>query len=253
MNFTRARAGALVGLLGLAASAAFVACGGDDTTGTPTTDAGGKDSPTADTNPPIDSSPPPDTGSDGPDTSTLYTRLGGHQGLVNFVGAVIVELEKDPEEASYFVLNAPTPYPGRPAVADIIECFADLSGSAIGGPEVYPAKTPSGYQCRSLQESHQGIMPDGGPGTATDINFHIPNGLFTKFIAVASGVAKKAGVADADIAKVGALLGTTHDQIVGADAGDGGPFNALPYCDASDTRLGCYPVADGSSDAPNDG
>jgi len=251
MNFTRARAGALVGLLGLAASAAFVACGGDDTTPATGTDAG-KDSPTADTNPPpVDSSPPPDTGTDG-DTSTLYTRLGGHAGLTAFVTAVVNELLKDPEEASYFVLNVPTPYPNRPPAADIIECFVDLAGSAIGGPEVYPAKTPSGYQCRSMTETHKGILADGGVG-ATDINFHIPNGVFTKFVATAAAVATASGkVAPADITNVGKLLGTQHDAIVDPDAGDGGPFNALPYCDASDNRPGCYP-ADASADAPADG
>ncbi len=252
MNFTRARAGALIGLLGLGASAAFVACGGDDTTPVTTADAG-KDSPTADTNPPPPPPPPPvDSGNDA-DTSTLYTRLGGHAGISAFIGAVVTALLKDPEEASYFVLNVPTPYPNRAPAADIIECFTDLAGSATGGPETYPTKTPSGYQCRAMAEIHKGILADGGPG-ANDINFQITTSAFNKFVATAAAVAKASGkVTDADIAKLGALLGTTRGDIVSPDAGpDGSPFNALPYCDAGDQRPGCFPDS-GSADAADGG
>jgi hypothetical protein len=250
MNFTRARAGALVGLLGLTASAAFVACGGDDTSPATTADAG-KDTNVPDTNPGVDSSPPPDAGGDTGDTTTLYQRLGGHTGIKTFVSAVVTQLLKDPEEASYFVLNVPTPYPNRAAADDIIECFTDLAGSATGGPETYPVKLASGYQCRSMAETHKGVLADGGVG-ATDINFHIPNGVFTKFVVTAAAVATAAGVPAADIGKVGALLNTTKGDIVDPDAGDGGFFNALPYCDAGDNRPGCYP-ADASQDAPDAG
>jgi hypothetical protein len=152
----------------------------------------------------FDASPPPifDGGN-----ATLYQRLGGHAGISSYMTAIITEELKDPQQASYFAYVGK---PGHPAYADIVECMTDLVGSATGGPEVYPATTPSGYQCRSLQASHAYL--------------HVPNGVFNAFLSVAAAVGIAAGVAPSDVAEMGALFGTTRGDIVDPTVGDGGYF-----------------------------
>ena len=239
MNFTKARATALVGVLGFATTGIVVACGGDDTTSGSTPKDGGSDVIVDNNVPPVDSQPPPDTGP--PDAGpTLYQRLGGHAGLKAFITATVTQLLKDPQQASYFVLQfsaggatpatwSGPPYPGHPSAADLIDCFTDLAGSATGGPETYTTATttdklPDGYSCRDLQTTHA--------------MFHIPNGVFNDFVTIAAGVAAAAGVAPADIAKVGALLGGVKGQVVDpALTVDAGFFDSSSYLDANDPRF----------------
>jgi hypothetical protein len=239
MNFTKARATALVGVLGFAAMGVVVACGGDDTTSGSTPQDGGKDAVVDNNVPPIDSAPPPDTGTDG-NVPTLYEQLGGHAGLKQFITLTVTALLKDPQQASYFVLQfsaggtspatwSGPPYPGHPSAADLIDCFTDLAGSATGGPETYTTATttdklPDGYSCRNLETTHT--------------MFHIPNGVFNDFVTIAAGVAATNGVSPTNIAKLGALLGGVKSQVVDpAVTVDAGFFDATDFLDANDPRF----------------
>jgi hypothetical protein len=210
-----------VAMLFLAAcggSIASVTDEGDASTPTPSPGAGPTGQPQPQPNPPphptptprppppiADASTPPvfDAGGSG----TLYERLGGHAGIAAYMTQIITQELKDPQQASYFAYVGK---PGHPAYADIVECMTDLVGSATGGPEVYPVTIASGYSCRSLQASHAYL--------------HVPNGVFNDFLSVAAAVAIAGGLAPSDVAKMGALLGTTRGDIVDPTVGDAGYF-----------------------------
>jgi hypothetical protein len=221
----------------LATTGTFVACGGDDTTPNNPVDAG-KDTNLPDNNvPPVDSQPPVDTGVDaGP---SLYQRLGGHDGLKKIITDTVTLLLADPQQASYFVFNAPAAA-NHPTAVQIIDCFTLLGDSAIpGGPGTpYPAKLTDGYQCRDMVETHKGQQIDGGtrPG---DTNFHIPNGVFNDFVAAAAKAATTDLTASgdpkvaADVQALGGLLGALKPAIVDTAAADGGYFEGGP-ADAAD-------------------
>jgi hypothetical protein len=152
-------------------------------------------------------------GGDGGDggTSTMYDRLGGHACIRELVTGIITESLKDPQLASYFVLNVPCTRPGHPTANQLIGCFTNLIGSATGGPEAYPA-TVGGWTCRSMAASHA--------------NLHIPTDAFNKFVTAADGVAVSSGsISQSDLATLGALLGTTRADIVDPQAPAGAFFD----------------------------
>jgi len=135
------------------------------------------------------------------DQSSLYDRLGKHDGIAKAVGAIVAEELKDPEIASYFFFQVQTPVPaGHPTAGQIEECLVAQLGNAAGGPETYPMTASGGFQCRGM--------------TAAHAKLGIPDGVFTKFLTIAAGVLKSAGVADADIEKVGGVLEGARVQVV---------------------------------------
>jgi hypothetical protein len=145
------------------------------------------------------SAPPPSGG--------LYSRLGGHSGIRSALNAVVADELKDPEIAAFF---ANVGMPGHPTADQIEECLTDLLGNAAGGPEQYPT-TANGFACRDMHTAHASL--------------HIPGTVFDKFVGIAAGTLKTAGVADADIGTIGMALNGTKADIVdpnaGADAGGG--------------------------------
>jgi hypothetical protein len=161
---------------------------------------------------------------DGALPTTLYDRLGGHTGVTRFVTDLFVAQLRDPQQASYFVFNVPSPVPGHPSASDMIECLTNLMGSAIGGYEIYPSPTSSGFQCRSIRQSHKGLYDDGGT-VAGAVNYRIPNGVFDDFLAIMASVATVDGVSPADVSKLSLLFGTTRGDIVDGTRADGGYFD----------------------------
>jgi len=134
-------------------------------------------------------------------TATLYDRLGKKEGIATAVHAIVVEELKDAEIAAFFAPQMQTPVPaGRPSATQIEECLVLQLGNAAGGPETYPAAVSGGFQCRDMKTSHAGL----GISSAT----------FDKFVTIAAGVLKKAGVADADITTIGSVLNGTKADIV---------------------------------------
>lgn len=166
------------------------------------------------------------TSADAGPTSTLYDRLGGGPGINALVDAIIAEEVKDPEIASYFVFNVQTTPPaGHPTVADIKACIALQITAAIDSTKgTYPGKVASGYQCRDMKTAHA--------------MFHIGNGTFDKFAAiavqVATAAAQKSGTVTADDLKlVGTFLASQKPLIVDPAAPDSGFFDAgLPPADS---------------------
>jgi hypothetical protein len=169
----------------LSMAAFSLGCSDDDTSGTTTTnttDSGGGGG--------------TDTGTDA-GTTTLYARLGGHDGITTAITAIVAEELKDTEIAAFFGNVGKT---GHPTKDQVIACFTDLLGHAAGGTELYPA-TESGFTCRDMKTSHTGM--------------NIPAATFDKFVTIAAGVLKTAGVADADIGTIGGVLNGTKADIVG--------------------------------------
>lgn len=102
---------------------------------------------------------------------SLYDRLGGKQGVRDFVSGEVVKVLAVTEYASYFGAQVANPIPaGHPSGAQIIECFSRLVGSAVGetsekypGDPVNDAKntnTPN-FTCRSMEASHVGLRING--------------------------------------------------------------------------------------------
>jgi hypothetical protein len=159
----------------------------------------------------LDSGQSPDSGAAG----SLYSRLGGNAGIKTAVGAIVAEELKDPEIASYFFNQVKTPVPaGRPTADQIKACLVNQLGSVAGGPEAYPGVPADneGFQCRDMVTSHKGLG--------------IPGGVFDKFVAIAAGVIKGAGVADADIGVIGGVLNSTRGAVAQDTTRDGGPYVA---------------------------
>lgn len=156
-----------------------------------------------------DSSTPSGNTSSGGTTGTLYERLGKKDGIAKAVDAIVQEELKDPEIASYFFFQT-TAAAGHPTPAQIEECLTNQLGAAAGGPEKYPTTVSGGFTCRSM--------------VATHAKLGIPNGVFDKFVTIAAGVLKTAGVADADITTVGGVLVGTKGDVVTDTTRDGGAF-----------------------------
>jgi len=202
----------LVCLVG--AGACAVACGSDDdTSSTPNAGAGGKSGAAGHAGAGTSgkggnggkggtSGSGTEAGSGGEggevEQTTLYQRLGGHQGIADALDAIVTEELKDPIIASYFSQQSNAAH--KPTAADIGECFTNLLGKAAGGPELYPVKTTSGFQCRSMLASHATL----GIGAGT----------FDKFVTIAAGVLTDAGLSAADVAAVGGVLNGTKSDIV---------------------------------------
>jgi truncated hemoglobin YjbI len=134
----------------------------------------------------------------GQSQSGLYERLGSHAGIRKAVDAVVAQELMDPEIAGFF---ANVGMPGHPTADQIEECFTNLLGNAAGGPEVYPSMG-NGFACRDMTAAHASL--------------HIPGATFDKFVTIAAGVLKSAGVADADIMTVGSVLNGTKGLIAPA-------------------------------------
>lgn len=148
-----------------------------------------------------------DAGAGGTTSSTLYERLGGHDGITAAVTAIVGEELKDDDIATFF---APNLSPGHmPQAGDIVACFTNLVGKAAGGDEEYPFETDSGFTCRGMAEAHAEL--------------HIGSGTFDDFIVIAAKELKALGVADDDIAVLGSVLVGTKDVIVDPDAPERGP------------------------------
>ncbi len=135
-----------------------------------------------------------DAGSTSP--GSLYTRLGGHAGIRKAIDAIVAEELKDAEIAAYF---ANVGKPGRPTADQVSECFTNLLGKAAGGTETYPGMA-NGFACRDMKAAHLGLK--------------ITAAHFDKFVTIAAGVLKKAGVSDADIATIGGVLNGTKNDVV---------------------------------------
>ena len=154
--------------------------------------------------------------------TTLYERLGGHDGIKGALGAIVMEELKDPDIASYFAPNLQDAN-HVPQAGDIIDCFTNLLGKAAGGPEKYPFKTSTGFTCRDMASSHADL--------------HIGGGTFDRFVTIAAGVLKKARVADADIEVIGGVLNGTKTDIVDPDAPLEGPC-VSPACTVGEGGAG---------------
>jgi hemoglobin len=160
--------------------------------------SGSSDGGSGDSTKPAPSGTAQDPGTEAPDA--LYKRLGGHDGLAKAVDAIVAEELKDPEIASYFYFQVQNPVPaGHPSADQIKECLVAQLGAASGGPEKYPFTTSTGFECRGM--------------TAAHAKLGIPDGVFTKFLTIAAGVLKSAGVMDADIKTVGGVLDSTRTQV----------------------------------------
>ena len=190
------------------AGVAISACSSDDSTTATTTDSGVNDATTTSDigtkDASTDSGSTTDTG-----TSTLYARLGGHDGIKAKIASIVSEEVKDPDIASYFAPNLNNPN-HRPQVADIEECLVDLLGQAAGGTETYPTTIDGGYVCRGMDVAHA--------------NLHIGNGTFDNFVGIAAAELKVLNVSDPDIAIVGGVLSGTKAEIVDKGAPDGGRY-----------------------------
>ncbi len=157
------------------------------------------------------STKPSDAGkSDAPvgDAGTLYTRLGGHAGILAAVHAVVTAELANADIASYFFFQAGAPANGHPTRAQIEECFTDLLGSIAGGTETYPATVVSeagSYTCRSLANAHS--------------NLSIDQGTFATFVTIAAGELTTLGVKPADLATIGGALEASEGLIVTLDGG----------------------------------
>lgn len=190
------------------AGACAVACGSDDDTSSPpSAGAGGKSGGAGaagkgggGSGGTSGSSTEAGSGGEGGEVvqTTLYERLGGHDGIAAALDAIVTEELKDPIIASYFSQQANPSH--KPSAGDIGECFTNLLGKAAGGPEAYPSKTSSGFQCRSMAASHATL----GIGAGT----------FDKFVTIAAGVLTEAGVAAEDVATIGEVLNGTKADIV---------------------------------------
>ena len=139
---------------------------------------------------------------------TLYERLGGHEGIKTEIGKIVLAELANEDIASFFAPNGVPSH--KPQPTDIIECLTAQLGTAAGGPgEVYPTKTSSGFQCRSMAAAHADL--------------HIGSGTFDEFVTIAAGVLEADGVAADDITVIGGVLTGTKNDIVDFDAPANGP------------------------------
>jgi truncated hemoglobin YjbI len=153
-----------------------------------------------------------DAGGGDATTTTLYQRLGGHAGIRSAVDKIIQAELGDPQLASFFVNQVAMPVPaGHPTVDQIAECLTDQLGKAAGGSETYPTtvtEDAGAFTCRDMATIHRPL--------------HITGGTFDKFLMIAAGELQTLGVADADIATVGAVLAGARLAVVDPNAADAG-------------------------------
>ena len=221
----------LVSLVLLAgAGACAVGCGSDDDTtpastagtgGKSSAGAGGKSSAGASGKGGAGASGAPDieagAGGEGGigNTTTLYERLGGHDGIAAALDAIVAEELKDPIIVTYFSQQASPSH--KPTKKDIGECFTNLLGKAAGGPEAYPFTTTSGFTCRSMSAAHATL----GIGAGT----------FDKFVMIAGGVLADLNVEADDITAIAGVLTGTKSAIVDPNVPSGlGPCKSPASC-----------------------
>ena len=144
--------------------------------------------------------------------STLYSRLGGHDGIAAALDAIVTEELKDPIIASYFSQQKSPSH--KPTTKDIGECFTNLLGKAAGGPELYPFTTTSGFVCRDM--------------TAAHATLGIGAGTFDKFVTIAGGVLTAANVEPDDVAAVAGVLNGAKTAIVDKNVPSGAAPCASP-------------------------
>ncbi|MEO7035895.1 MAG: hypothetical protein ABI548_18315 [Polyangiaceae bacterium] len=154
--------------------------------------------------------------------STLYTRLGSHDGIAAAIGLIVTKELGDPDIASYFAPNLQVAS-HKPQAADIEECFTALLGHAAGGSEMYPMTTKSGFVCRGMAEAHSDL--------------HIGSGTFDHFVMIAGGVLKDAHVSDDDITTVAGVLTGTKSTIVDNAAPANGPC-IVKACEVGEAGAG---------------
>jgi len=151
------------------------------------------------------------SGTSGSGAQSLYDRLGKKQGIATAISAIVKAELADPEIASYFVVVGKT---GRaPSAAAIEECLVNQLGSAAGGPAAdvkYPTTVVGGFTCRDMRTAHTGLG--------------IPPKTFDKFVTIAAGVLKGAGVADEDITTIGTVLNGTKTDVAQDTTREEGPF-----------------------------
>ena len=193
------------------ASACAVGCGSDDDStpastagagGKSSAGAGGKSSAGASGKGGAGSAGAPEAGAGGEggigNTTTLYERLGGHDGIAAALNAIVAEELKDPIIVTYFSQQASSSH--KPTKKDIGECFTNLLGKAAGGPELYPFTTTSGFTCRNMAAAHATL----GIGAGT----------FDKFVMIAGTVLTDLKVEADDVAAIASVLNGTKSSIV---------------------------------------
>jgi len=161
--------------------------------------------------------------------STLYSRLGGHEGIAAALDSIVTEELKNPIIASYFSQQASSLH--KPTRADIEECFTNFLGKAANGPELYPIKATSGYQCRDMATAHATLG--------------IGSGTFDLFVMIAGEELTALGVLPDDVAAVASALNGSKPQIVTPSEPSGAQACHLPASCA-------LPVV-GEGGAPGDG
>jgi hypothetical protein len=208
---------AVIGMsVAVAAAFAGVACSSSSSpaTGTPE-DSGSPDVTVPDTGTatPVDSGLPLDSGVACNPGTTLYERLGGHDGIHAALVAIVGNELADPDIASYFFNQVKTPIPaGHPSPDQIEECFTVLLASVAGGPYSYPpdggVTTDAGtFLCRDLMTIHTPLQISGGS--------------FDKFISIAAATLAPT-VCTADLATIGGVLEGTRGSIVLPSLADAG-------------------------------
>lgn len=191
-------------------------CSDDETTPAKTTSSsssGGTDGGGSSSSSSSSSSGTTDSGTDAPAT-TLNQRLGGKTGIATAVDAIVAEELKDADTASFFyyqVTNkpdggAPPARDTSPTVAQLKDCLVVQLDEASGGTSKYAGYVSNGFTCRNMKDAHTGLK--------------ISAKAFDKFVTVAAGVLKGAGVSDADIATIGGVLNGTKTDIVDPNGAD---------------------------------
>ena len=137
--------------------------------------------------------------------STLYQRLGGQLGIRKLVDQILANELKDADIASFFFFQV-TSDPAHPSIQQISDCLSVQLAEASGGPQIYTGHVSAGFTCRPMAAAHQGL--------------EISAKTFDKFVTIAAGVLKTAGVADADIATIGTVLNGTKKDISSANGVD---------------------------------
>lgn len=155
-------------------------------------------------------------------------------GIQAAVTSIVTEELKDEDIVTYFAPNLNPAH--SPQAGDIIECFTNLVAKAAGGQEEYPFDTSSGYTCRGMVEAHADL--------------HIGGGTFDDFVAIAAAELKALGVADDDIAVLGAVLVGTKTAIVDPDAPERGPCIAEACTGGGEAGAGGAAGEGGAAGAP---
>lgn len=182
----------------------------------------------------------PDVGTDGPASdgavSTLYTRLGGHDGIRAAVHAIVMAEVADPQIASYFFAQVSNPVPSTaPTVPQIEECLTNQLAQAAHGPESYPTTVSTivtadgGLATVTLGDSGA-TLTDAGHATwlcrdmiAIHTPLHISGGTFDRFVTIAGAtLTLLPNVSASDVMTLGGVLGGLKTQIVDTSLPDAG-------------------------------